>query len=64
MREIADLARKLGRRYITVKVPNISAVRNNMHRLYDFYRGYGFSHVENLEAPWDEKRLCMLLLKC
>ena len=63
MKEIFSLAKKLGRKYITVKVPNISAVKNNVHRLYDFYCGYGFSHIENLESPWDEKRLCMLLLK-
>ncbi len=63
MKEIFSISKKLERKYITVKVPNISAVRNSFHRLYDFYCSYGFSHVENLESPWDEKRLCMLLLK-
>jgi hypothetical protein len=63
MKEIFSLAKKLGRKYISVKVPNISAVKNKVYKLYDFYCSYGFSHIENLESPWDEKRLCMLLLR-
>lgn len=55
--------KSINRKYITVKVPIKTAVRNNAYALFDFYLNQGFSHIANLQAPWDEKRICMLLIK-
>lgn len=63
MAEVKKQAKAMKRKYLSVKVPKKSAVKNNTSELYDFYTGYGFTPVENLESPWDEKRLCMLLIK-
>ena len=63
MDEIKKLAKKLNKKYITVKIPLKTPVQNKSYLLFDFYTKYGFSHIENLDSPWDEKRLCMLLIK-
>lgn len=63
MKEIMKLKKSMVKDYITVKVPAKSAVLNNSHKLYDFYLNYGFSLLESIESPWDERRLCMLLIK-
>ena len=63
MAEVTKHAKAIGREFITVKVPAKSAVHNKTSKLYDFYLNYGFTHIESLESPWDEKRLCMLLVK-
>ena len=49
-------AKEIGRDFITVKVPAKSAVHNKTSKLYDFYLSYGFTHIESLESPWDEKK--------
>jgi hypothetical protein len=63
MKEILKTKKALGKGFVTVKVPLKSAVHNKAHRLYDFYLGHGFTHIENIESPWDEKRLCTLFLR-
>ena len=63
MKEILKAKKSMGKDFLTVKVPIKSAVHNKAYKLYDFYLNYGFTHIENTEAPWDEKRLCTLFLK-
>ncbi len=63
MSEIKKEAKTQKRKFLSVKVPKKSAVKNTSSTLYDFYTEYGFTPVENIESPWDEKRLCTLLIK-
>lgn len=63
MSEVGKLAKSLGKEYITVKIPAKTAVQNKAYKLYEYYINYGFTHIENLESPWDPNRLCMLLIK-
>ncbi len=61
--EAKKQAKAHGRKYLSVKVPKKTAVKNTTSELYNFYSGYGFTPVENLESPWDEKRLCTLMIR-
>lgn len=55
-------AGKNKRKYIIAKVPIVVSIRTEGTALFDFYSNHGFTHIANLQAPWDEKRTCMLLI--
>lgn len=60
---VKKYAKSLDRKYITVKTPVKVQTQNDISTLYDLYLKHGFTHIANLQSPWNEKKFCILLIK-